>query len=734
MESYLIYFAKVNGLLILFYLLYVLFLRKETFFTSNRWFLLAGLFISVTLPLLTFTKTILVEPTPMPEFYTENIVSQNFEVITGVQETHFDWSLVLHSIYGIVSLLIVLKIGIELLSFFKTLRTQNIQKLTNYSLVESTSSENPFSFFNYIVINKNRFSENELQHILTHESIHVAQKHSLDVLLSKLFCALLWVNPIIWLYRKAILQNLEFIADKLSFEQIENKYDYQITLLKVVTNQHNLSITNQFYQSLIKKRIVMLHTNQSHQKNVWKYAFILPALVGFMLLFQVKTVAQVKESKLKTASYAVSTSYSSIVTKNTSDKELKELEKTFSGENHKLLISQVERNKNNEIIAIKLVFDLGRTYVRVFERKSTNPITNIRVYVDKDNKDEKTFGFEDITDAKVVEAIEVDDLEAISIEGYESDKNQTYWSFDNMKKNGEDVVLIINGKIKGATEKVKIPFNEELGDMKEIMPAEFEKKYKQKADKEKIYYEVETVKERILSGSSTEEFNAKEILKPEANRLLIINGKEYPSSEIPPGANIKADYLATLNEEKGIEKYGEKGKNGVFEIGGTYSIEMNGKTLSSGKSKVNIQEELATSNKQREIQAQQNSKLSEEEIASRTERRTNMELSRKEREIETQKNSKLSEEEIASRTERRTNMELSRKEREIETQKNSKISKEEIASRTERRKNMELSRKEREIKALQNSKFSKEEIEIRVEERKKIIEERKKIKLTSITK
>ena len=473
MENYLIYFAKVNGLLILFYLMYVLFLRKETFFTSNRWYLLTGLFVSVTLPMLTFTKTIWIETTLIPEFQTGNIMVDNLENMRAIQEPQFDWSVILLIIYGTISLLILLKIGIELASFFKKISNQNIQKLNNYSLVDSNSTENPFSFFNYIVINKNRFSENELQHILTHESIHVAQKHSLDVLLSKLFCALLWVNPIIWLYRKAILQNLEYIADKLSFEQIENKYDYQITLLKVVTHQHNLSITNQFYQSLIKKRIVMLHTNQSHKRNVLKYAFILPVLVGFMLLFQVETVAQVKENKTAPKTYAVSTSFSSIMTKNTSDKELKELEKTFTGENHKLIISKVKRNKNNEIIAIKLVFDSGNTYVRVFERKSTEPITNIKIYVDSDSKDEKTFGFEEVKDVRVVEVVEVDDLEAISVEGFESDKNQTYWSFDTMKKNGKDVVLIINGKIKGATEKVKMPFNEELGDMKEITHQEF---------------------------------------------------------------------------------------------------------------------------------------------------------------------------------------------------------------------------------------------------------------------
>ncbi len=93
MESYLIYFAKVNGLLILFYLMYVLFLKKETFFTSNRWYLIAGLVLSLILPLMTFTKTIWVAPAPISENNANfvPIIANQLEI--PLQETAFDWSL-----------------------------------------------------------------------------------------------------------------------------------------------------------------------------------------------------------------------------------------------------------------------------------------------------------------------------------------------------------------------------------------------------------------------------------------------------------------------------------------------------------------------------------------------------------------------------------------------------------------------------------------------------------------
>jgi len=375
MENLLIYFLKVNGLIILFYLMYVVFLRKETFFVSNRWYFLTGLVLSLILPLVTFTKTIWIEPAPISEVYEESIPLTYSQVEIPVQET-IDWSLILMSAYIVISILIILKIGMELVSFFKRIQKQNKQKESDYTLVDSNSAENPFSFFSYIVINKEMFTEEELQHILTHESIHVKQKHSFDVLIGKVFCAIFWVNPIIWFYRKAMLQNLEFIADNETFQQIENKYLYQKTLLKVVTHQHDLSITNQFYQSLIKKRIVMLHTNQSHKKNVWKYATILPLLVGFMLLFQIETVAQVKENPQKAHAVkveAIGFSWD----KNATDEELKSDAEQLKSQGIDYKFSKIKRNKKGEIIAIKIEFNDGKGNKGVKEIKGEEPIEPI---------------------------------------------------------------------------------------------------------------------------------------------------------------------------------------------------------------------------------------------------------------------------------------------------------------------------------------------------------------------
>ena len=677
MEAVFIYFLKANGLLILFFLAYFFLLRKETFFTKNRWFLLLGLFATVLLPLITFTKVIWVDPTPISfETATNDYIPYIIE--NNVIEEPIDWNSILIYIYVGISILFVSKVFIEVLSFFRIIKFGKRTKTEEAILIDDSANENPFSFFKHIVFNSQMFSEEELEHIIIHENIHVKEKHSIDVLISKIFCAFFWINPIMWFYQKEMLQNLEYIADEKASAIAQNKINYQKTLLKVVTHQHQLSITNQFYQSLIKKRIVMLNTNPSHQKKSWKYALILPVLSAFMLLFQVETVAQVKEQVTEETNYKVSSNYSSILTKNTTDEELKELEETFSDENQKLSISKVKRNKNGEIIAIKLTFDSGKTYNQILERKSSEPIKDIKIYVNSDNNDTISCGFIEFDNEKV--NVEVLDENAINVNGF-SKTSQEYWSMDNMTKNGKEVVLIINGKVKGATEKVKIPLNEELGDMKELTPAEFEKKYNKKADKNKYYYEVETVKVKTFVGSWKDNETS------EQNRLYIINGKEYMQNEIPKGTTISLDGMVTeLSKEEGIKKYGPKAKDGVLIFEGKSSFVTDEEQIK----KVKLEIERAEKEIEKAKIEIENSKPEIE--------RAKLEIKKAKEDIEKSKP------EIA-----RAKMEIEKAKAEIEK-----------------------SRINSELEAQRNSKFNKEELEERrikreqlLEERRKMVEERK---------
>jgi len=280
MEALFIFIAKSSGLLILFYFAYYFLLRKETFFSSSRWFLLAGLITSVVLPFLVYNKIVWVEPstvieTPAIEQKMNTVANLNFSHVPlhTVQNESFEinWNYILLGIYVLGFIALVIKFAIDFYSLNTVLKGKEVKQQADFKFVDINENIAPFSYFDYIVYNSSMYTASELENIIEHEKVHSDQNHTVDVLISRVFCVLFWFNPIIWLYKKAILQNLEFIADSEAAKKISDKKAYQYTLLKITTHETCVAITNHFYQSLIKKRIVMLNKNQSKKRNYWKY-------------------------------------------------------------------------------------------------------------------------------------------------------------------------------------------------------------------------------------------------------------------------------------------------------------------------------------------------------------------------------------------------------------------------------------------------------------------------------
>src|SRR5690606_26892038 len=205
METIFIYLLKSSGLLALFFLAYYFLLRKETFFDGNRWFLLSGLITSLLLPLFFIKKVIYIE---RPKYTMDDLIAfsnQHPVVQNNVSAVEaFDWMQFIWVSYGIIALVLLFKIVFSFVSLYRMLFQQQIIKKENFKLINLNQNIAPFSFFNYIVLNPNLYSNEELQSILLHEKIHSKEKHSIDVLLAKLFCIIFWFNPFVWLYKKAI--------------------------------------------------------------------------------------------------------------------------------------------------------------------------------------------------------------------------------------------------------------------------------------------------------------------------------------------------------------------------------------------------------------------------------------------------------------------------------------------------------------------------------------------------
>ncbi|TDO71290.1 BlaR1 peptidase M56 [Flavobacterium chryseum] len=422
MEALFIFIAKSSGLLVLFYFAYYFLLRKETFFNSNRWFLLIGLITSVVLPFLVYTKIVWVDPTPMPNldyshaYFPQTIEKETFEI---------NWNLVSLAIYAIGFSAFMIKFALDFYSLNSVLKGKKVQQQADFKFIDINENIAPFSYFDYIVYNSSMYTEAELENILEHEKVHSDQNHTIDVLISRVFCVLFWFNPIIWLYKKAILQNLEFIADSEAAKKISDKKAYQYTLLKITTHESCVAITNHFYQSLIKKRIVMLNKNQSKKRNYWKYYAVLPALVAFVLLFQIKTIAQEKkevEEQTEKVEKNVNLDVYKIK-KTTTDQELKTMaEKLKQNHDVNCEISEVKRNSANELTAIKVDIEKGTGKAQTIQIEGDNAIKSCGIVITTNNGTKK---INVITDGGIDEPMIIDNriVEVREMHNYNNNSN-----------------------------------------------------------------------------------------------------------------------------------------------------------------------------------------------------------------------------------------------------------------------------------------------------------------------
>ncbi|MCF6141373.1 M56 family metallopeptidase [Flavobacterium sp. K77] len=387
MEPLQLYFIKSSSLLALFFAVYYVLLRKETFFTGNRWFLLLGLVTSAVFPLFTYTEIIWVDPNPNPIDWSNLPVSSYKPEAT----TTINWWLMASICYGLGVLYLSGKFVLDIYKLQQMLKGQISETINGFTFVNTTENTAPFSFFKTIVYNSSLYSANELNNIIDHEKVHSAQYHSSDVLLSRIFCIIFWFNPVVWLYKKAMVQNLEFIADQQAIKKIANKKEYQFTLLKFTTHQNCVALTNPFYQSLIKKRIVMLNKNQSKKWNSWKYATVVPALVAFFTLFQIEVVAQEKTSTTTSSStksqnpntLAVSDTVKKGKTSEVISKNLPEI----TDENTSIFINgkkvtkkELDSTNPNDIATVNIEKNNDKSVIKIFTKENSNTIGNGNIF------------------------------------------------------------------------------------------------------------------------------------------------------------------------------------------------------------------------------------------------------------------------------------------------------------------------------------------------------------------
>ncbi|MCD1115623.1 M56 family metallopeptidase [Chryseobacterium turcicum] len=276
--------------------LYHLFLAKEKTFVFNRFYLIFALIFSYTIPFVTIeTQTKLIKKQTV--FISEK-AQQNVDYIAmpNAQES-FDYTQLVLVVYGIVSLIFLLKFLFSLLKI-KNIKGQKL-KYRNRNIKLLLKKNAPFSFFNTIYVSKEYFKDEIIdESIFLHEEIHVKEKHSLDIIFVEILKIISWFNPFVYFYQKAITTNHEFLADKGVINTNKNIKDYQELILSEVLKQQNLALIQTFNFNNTKKRFIMM-TKKNSKFAKTKMLLTIPvlAIAGFM--FAEKTIKTIDLHEVK---------------------------------------------------------------------------------------------------------------------------------------------------------------------------------------------------------------------------------------------------------------------------------------------------------------------------------------------------------------------------------------------------------------------------------------------------
>jgi hypothetical protein len=268
--------------------LYHLFLVKEKTFRFNRFYLIAALLFSICIPFATIETKEVVKEIPATVFEEGNEQPIETQIVTPHE--NFDYTKALLIGYCIVSGILILKIGYSIIKIRKLKgRKIKYQNRTVFLLKQDLA---PFSFWNTIYLSETYFKDPKIENsVFLHEEIHVKQKHSLDILFVEVLKAVFWINPFIYFYKKAIVDNHEFIADESVISKNKNIKTYQELILQEILKQQDLSLIHQFNFNNTKKRFIMMNTKNSKFAKVKNYLAV-PVFAVLAIVFAEKTYAK----------------------------------------------------------------------------------------------------------------------------------------------------------------------------------------------------------------------------------------------------------------------------------------------------------------------------------------------------------------------------------------------------------------------------------------------------------
>ncbi|GAB5408111.1 MAG: hypothetical protein BalsKO_04760 [Balneolaceae bacterium] len=275
MESYLF---KSSISLVVLYVFYRWVLRYEFNYQLNR--ALGFVCILFSIGFLWF---------PVESWFksTEQVVEINMVLVQGYELFMYNYPSVL-SESAMSSYMIVYFIGVVFFSiravigivtliqlYIKSVKTRK----WGFTVVSVDRDISPFTFFNVLFMGRHELNSEEMKALITHEQFHRDQFHSIDALLLEVITIIYWFNPVIWLYRRDIKAQHEYMADEQVLRNGFDLTDYQQLLFQVRTGV-SLPLGNFLSKkkSLTKRLEMMGIQKPNSKRNYFRTIVIIPIM------------------------------------------------------------------------------------------------------------------------------------------------------------------------------------------------------------------------------------------------------------------------------------------------------------------------------------------------------------------------------------------------------------------------------------------------------------------------
>ncbi len=282
------------------WLYYALVLRRNTFFQLNRWYLSGGLIVCFLAPLVhDFMPVDLVKPSTVEQsdsvpyvralVHVAEKVSMELKSTSAAVSHDHSWIV---TTYLIICALMVARLVWSVFRIINLSAGKSFDLHDGIRVYQHDTITRPFSLWRNIHVPRS-WKLNIPREVWLHEKAHIDQYHFLDILLLELACAFLWFNPVIYIYRRSVRLNLEYLADKGVIAEECDPVHYQTLLLSMALTKKETSPFTLNFSGPFKNRIEMMQKPNS--KN-WKKLALLGTLPLVGLLVAMSTREELKST------------------------------------------------------------------------------------------------------------------------------------------------------------------------------------------------------------------------------------------------------------------------------------------------------------------------------------------------------------------------------------------------------------------------------------------------------